>query len=164
MKIILRIYFAQAYSIKKGSFFSLIILEKNQRGVNKMKRDRSDIFSNFEFAQSYQLNSTPEAILPMDQKLSNLARNTKTTTRTSEEGIMFALGFIATLLFFSGMQLYRSLNTNPVKVKTKRPYKVLNLNTEDLTTEMPLKKLNYQHNKQIVEILTIKNAISHGKL
>ena len=134
-----------------------------------MKSDCYDSFSNLEFARYARLHSTSEAALPSENKSSNLTTSAAVNTRASEKGIIFALGFIVTLLFFSGLQLYRCVNPNPIRAKTitlprtlVTPDRAFASRTNNSTTEIPTEKFNRFVSSRI-ETRSIQNAISHGK-
>lgn len=126
-----------------------------------MDNDRSDIFPKLEFAHHYQLNSSSETVVSQEREHSHSSTSTIAPIHISEKGIMVALGFITTLLFFSGMQLYRCVH--PAKVKTTKSQRVFTLNTKNLTTETFAKKLDRQQNYKVTEIWGIQNEVSYGK-
>ena len=128
-----------------------------------MSREQSNLFPNLQFGHYYQLNSTSEAVRVVDQERSNSPINaTAKKSGTSDRGIIFALGFIAMLLVFSGMQLYRSFNANPVKAKVVKS-KASRFSSEEIDVQIPGAGFSQKINNQKLEIFAIKNAISRGK-
>ena len=133
-----------------------------------MKNNNSNIFSELEFGHHYQLNSSSETVSPIDRRDVSSPATIATGTHISEKSIMAALGFIATLLLFSGMQLYRSLNLNPASGKITKSNltfisKTKDFNTRNLKQEMHLKEFDNFIDLRKNEISTIQNAISQGK-
>ena len=133
-----------------------------------MKNNNSNIFSELEFSHHYQLNSSSETVSPIDKKDVSSQATTATHTHTSEKSIIAALGFIATLLLFSGMQLYRSLNLNPASDKIRGSNLTFISNTKDFDThnlkeEIHLKEFDNFIDLQKNEMSTIQNVISQGK-
>lgn len=78
-----------------------------------------------------------------------------------DKQILAALGFITTLLFISGMQLYRSVNRNFKQVERVEPS--LTFNVENVNKTSSSVELDVFAARQQAEMLTIKNTISHGK-
>ncbi|MGL6340226.1 MAG: hypothetical protein ACRC80_13945 [Waterburya sp.] len=107
-----------------------------------MKDNKSNSFSEREFAEYHQINSIPRNILLMEAECFNTVKNKTTNTQTSENGILFGLGFLATLLFFSGLQLHYSLNIAPAKSEINKPQKAFTSNTKTLATEITLREFN----------------------
>lgn len=165
-----RTYSTLSSTLKQGlsSVFKYLFKE---RGVYKMKSERSDVFSNLKFTHYDRLHTTPEAVLSTENKSSNTTTSTAVNTHVSEKGIIFALGFIATLLFFSGLQLYRCVNLNPIRAKAttlprtlpNAPDKAFAFKTKNSTTEIPAKKINRFVSSHRIETRSIQNSISHGK-
>ena len=128
-----------------------------------MKRDRSDMFYHLEFARFARQHSFGNDTSPSENKGSNSTTSTAVNTHASEKGIIFALGFIATLLFVGGLQLYRCVNPNPIRVKEIAPDRAFTFKTENSTTEIPAKKFKRFASSHKIKTLSIQNAISHGK-
>lgn len=125
-----------------------------------MTSDRSDLFSKLEFGHNYQFNNSSETVLPIDRKDVSSQTTIATHTETSETGIIVALGFIATLLLFSGMQLYRSVNLNPASTKAPRFNRTFVFNTNNFNYNSLDEEIHF---KRKTEMLIIKNTISQGK-
>jgi uncharacterized membrane protein YciS (DUF1049 family) len=101
----------------------------------------------------------------MEAECFNTVKNKTTNTQTSENGILFGLGFLATLLFFSGLQLHYSLNIAPAKSEINKLQKAFTSNTKTLATGITLKEFNKVQNYQKINFsnteinnLAIKNA------
>ena len=127
-----------------------------------MKRDRSDFRSRIELDGYDRFNGIPETALPIDRKNFQTQADNVTSASTSETGIMVALGFIATLLLLSGMQLYRSVNLNPAKANNSNFGRTSAFNAESFSQSRS-QKLKSFTDLQITEMSTIQNDISQGK-
>ena len=135
-----------------------------------MKSDCSNMFYSHEFAYYARQHTTPKAALPSENQSSNPTTSTAVNSHASEKGIIFALGFIATLLFFSGLQLYRCVNLNPIRAKAIKlprtlqiaPVRTFTFKTKNSTTEILTKEFDRFASSQ-TETLSIQNAISLGK-
>ena len=136
-----------------------------------MNGDRSDLFSNLELTHYDRLHTTFETALTKENQNFDATINTAANSHASEKGIMFALGFIATLLLFSGLQLYRCVNLNPIQPKAimrSRPLKIvpnraITFKDRNSTTEVPANKFNRFDPSHKVKTLGIQNTISQGK-
>ena len=129
-----------------------------------MKSNRSDLFCDLEFTYDYRPYNTLEAMLPRENSGYNLVASTalsKANSHASEKGIMVTLGFIAALLFCSGLQLYRSVDVNPIRVKRTAPNRAFVFKTNS-TAEISREKLDRLASSQRIKTVSIQNAISHG--
>ncbi|MGL5940094.1 MAG: hypothetical protein ACRC2S_06850 [Waterburya sp.] len=129
-----------------------------------MKNNKSNSFTEREFAEYHQVNSIPRNILLMEAECFNTVKNTTNNTEASEKGILFSLGFLATLLFFSGLQLHYSLNIAPAKLEINKTQKVSASNTKILATGITLKEFNKVQNYQKINYSTneISNLVSNN--
>jgi hypothetical protein len=128
-----------------------------------MESDRSNLFSNLEINHYSQLNASAESMLAIEKEHFHSSTSSPTDTYTSEKGIMVALGFIATLLLCSGIQLYRSMNVNPVRVKGTKSNRAFTLKSRNLKKKIHLSEFNNFAKPQEIETSAIQNSISHGK-
>ena len=144
-----------------------------------MKGDRSDFFFNFESARHNQVNwdsafkargiiSQPNGrsvIVPINKNDLHSRSHTAADTHTSETGVMLALGFIASLILFSGMQLYRCVNLNLASTATTQSERTFIINSKDvnnnLNQETNLNEANTTA-RQKIEMSAIQNSISLG--
>lgn len=131
-----------------------------------MKNSLSDLLSKLEFGHHYQLNSFPTSALTKKKENSRLP--TDKLSYTPEQGIMFALGFIATLLLLSGMQLYRSVNLNLFPTKTVKfgqisSFGIKKSNKNNFKAEIQLKEIGSFTNLRKTEMSIIQNSVFLGK-
>ena len=135
-----------------------------------MTDDKANFASKHESTAYYRLNSIPTTWSSIEAECFDLPKNTTNNTQTSETGIIVALGFIATLLFFSGIQLYSSVNISPAKLSFSQRVQLSTVATKQYFLSRFNRKLNKtQSHKPInfsneeIEILKLQNAISKGK-
>lgn len=133
-----------------------------------MENNRSDLLPKQELDYRHQsTNSSRNTSLTKKQDIIH-SSNSAAHTHAGERGIIVALGFIATLLLFSYMQLYRSVDRNPASTKTIESNRIFtsninNFNTNNFKEEIHLEKFDSLTHRQKTEVLSIQNAISKGK-
>ena len=127
-------------------------------------RHRSSWLRDLEFAYDDRPHNTLEAMLHIENSSFNSVAKTAVSPNAYvlERRIMVALGFIAVLLFCSGMQLYRSVNVKPIKAKKITSNKAFILKA-DSTAEIFTEELGRLASSRQVEIMSIQNSISHGR-
>jgi hypothetical protein len=135
--------------------------------------EKNDLFAELDFAQYYQLNNVPETALLMEAEF--FAQSGRSTIdapdpTSLEKRIIFALGFISTLLLSSGILLHRSLNITPAKSEINSSKKVFTFDTDTFSSATSVRELNKSSKRQLIdsspnaiEFLAHKNAIAHGK-
>lgn len=131
---------------------------------------KSNFFSQLEFTEYHRLNSVPETMSLIEAECFDIPADETTSTRTSEKGIIFALGFTATLVVLSGVQLHRSVEAPPANWEISKSQKLSTFDPKKYLIPIPARKLNRAQSLQKtdfsrdeIEILKIKNAIAHGK-
>ena len=132
--------------------------------------EKTDFFAELDFAQYYQLNTVPEALLMEAEFFAQTGRSTIDVRDTTiEKRMIFALGFIATLLFSSGILLHRSVNVTPAKSEINSSRKVFTFDTNIFSRSTSVRELNKSSKRQPIssinkiELLAHQNAIAHGK-
>ena len=105
---------------------------------------------------SHKPYRSPEAKLRNKQGEKEI--DTATHHQISESQALVGLGFIASLLFIGGVQLYRSVNASSNYIEPASVKSALT-DSEDSTRKAPSVKLDSQKTK----VLTIQNTISNGK-
>ena len=133
--------------------------------------EKTDFFAELEFARYYQLNSVPRALLMEAEFFAQTGRSTIVVRDTTslEKRMIFALGFIATLLFSSGILLHRSVNVTPAKSEINSSRKVFTFDTNTFSRATSVRELNKSSKRQPIssinkiELLAHQNAIAHGK-
>ena len=127
-------------------------------------KHRSNLLPDLEFAYDDRPYNTLEAMLQIENSSFNSVANTAASANAYvlERKIMVALGFIAVLLFFSGLQLYRSVNVKPIRVKKITPNKAFILKA-DSTAEILTEEFDRFADSHTIQTISIQNAISHGK-
>ena len=132
--------------------------------------EKTDFFAELDFAQYYQLNTVPEALLMEAEFFAQTGRSTIDVRDTTiEKRMIFALGFIATLLFSSGILLHRSVNVTPAKSEINSSQKVFTFDTNTFSRATSVRELNKSSKRQPIssinkiELLAHQNAIAHGK-
>ena len=61
----------------------------------------------------YRLNSVPEALFLIEAECFDTSTDTTTHNKSSQQGIIFGWGLLATLLIVSGFQVVRSEDVTP---------------------------------------------------
>ena len=127
-------------------------------------RHRSNLLPDLEFAYDDRPYNTLEAMLQIENSGLNSVADTTASANACvlEKRIMVALGLIAALLFFSGLQLYRSVNVKPIRVKKITPNKAF-ISKADSTAEIYTGELDRFADSHTIQTISIQNAISHGK-
>ena len=128
--------------------------------------EKNDLFAELNFTQYYQLNTVPATALLMEAEF--FAQTNKSTiethnTTTLEKKIIFALGFITTLLLSSGILLHRCLNVTPAKSEIIGSQKVFTFDTNTLSSTTSVRGLKKSSELNNIEFLAHKNTIAHGK-
>lgn len=133
---------------------------------------QSDFYGELESTQHERLLSTPETMFLIETEFFKNSDDTMATSRASETGIIFALGFIATLLFSGGILLHRSLNVTPANLEKAESERTSVFTPKTSFTTTPNEKLDNSQSEyrptahlttSEIEILAIKNAIASGK-
>lgn len=122
--------------------------------------------------QHEQLLGIPETMFLIEREFFGNSDDTITNSRASETAIIFALGFIATLLLSGGILLHRSLNVTSANLGKAESNKASILAPKRSFTATRNGKLNqsqsiYRPTANLttseIELLAIKNAIASGK-
>ena len=124
---------------------------------------KSNYLSELDFAEDYYLIYVPETIFPIEKEGYSTLKTRTDYTQPDDRGILFALGLIASMLLFSGIQLQLAFNASPYKLRFTSPPKTSILNQKQLTTAMPREKLNHQDSNRHIEKLLMINAVAHIK-
>ncbi|VEP15746.1 hypothetical protein H1P_3660005 [Hyella patelloides LEGE 07179] len=134
-----------------------------------MMDDKSNFFSELEFTGYYRLNSVPETMALIEAECFHTLADTN-NSHADAKGIIFALGFISTIIVLSGVQLHRSLKVTPINSKITKPQTLSTFDTKKISTLRSERKLKRVQSLQTldwstdkIEILTIKNAVALGR-